>query len=553
MDWIKRQAFNLKAVHLVALLIIASAVYLNSLPNNFNFDDGIFVAENSSVHGFSLGNLKSVFTSVPNQTEYLPVKDLTYMLDYDIWKLNPLGYHITNLVFYLLVIMVLYFLFLEIFSMGGGPGGPAEWAAFLAAAIYAVHPAHVESVAGVSQRKDVVSGFFYFSGLLVYLKGLKPNHEKPAASHGTNISWRHYALSLFLLVLAVLSKMTAVAMPGVVLLAELYFGKGPLGKKLMRAAPFFIIAGGLAALGIYIAKYTGVYSTAASGPLQRIPGALEAFFVYLKILLLPYPLKVWYKFTPAQSFIGALPVLAFWGLVFLTAVIVYLARRGLKAISFGAAWMLISLGPVVGLIPTTVVIAERYLFVPSVGFCLIAGWALSKATEAKPVYKRAAIAVAAMIMAAFSLISFERNFDWKDNATLLESDLGHSPDLIKTYSSLGRIYFSRGDYRIGLAYFLKERQLQPNSAEYDFFTASYLYRTGQIGPALEILEGLKPQMGGEVADIDYMCGKIYELRGNRQKAIENYQKALGAGIQMGSFPKADSRAALARLGAVPAP
>ncbi|MDA8155333.1 MAG: hypothetical protein M0Z52_02615 [Actinomycetota bacterium] len=546
MNGARRLFHNLKTFHVAVLLAVAFAVYANSLPNSFNFDDGMFVTNNSAVHGFTLGNLKAVFTSVPNQVEYLPIKDLTYMLDYEIWKLNPLGYHITNLVFYLLVIAVLYFLFVEIFSMaeinGQADRRRACWTAFLAALIYSVHPAHVESVAGISQRKDLVSGLFYFSGLLIYLKGMRRN------------GWGHYAASLFLLVLAVLSKMTAVLMPVSVLMAEIYFGRGTLGKKLARTVPFFIVAGGLAALGIFIAKYTGVYSTAAAGPLRRIPGALEAFFVYLKMLAWPYPLKVWYKFTPDGSFFNILPILSFTGLACLISLIVLLAKRGYKAVSFGAAWALASLIPVVGLIPTTVVIAERYAFIPSAGFCIAAAWALARIFMLpKPLYKATVAAVAAIAITAFCVISFERNFDWKDNVTLLEADLSHKPDLLKTYSSLGRIYFSRGDYRKGLAYLLREKQLQPDNVEYDFFTADYLYRTGQPGMALEILKGLKIGIKAEVTDIDYLCGLIYESQGMRQKAIENYQKALYAGIQLGSFPKADARAALARLGAVPAP
>ena len=509
-----------KFKNLLLLALLTVAVYANSLPNSFSLDDPNFVVNNKAVHGFSLANIKAVFTSVPNGVEYLPVKDLTYMLDYSIWKLDPLGYHISNLVFYLLGI-ILFYLFLEEILPGQ--------AAFLAALIYAVHPGHVESVACVAQRKDLVSGALYFTALLLYAKNMK------AGGKG------RYMASLLLLAPAMLSKMTAVMMPVSVLLLESFFGDRPLKKRLLRAAPFFALSAALAVLGIFVAKSTKVYIPGA-GLSQRIPGAFEAVWVYLKILVFPYPLKVWYKFSMPGGFLEPLPALAVLGAGGLVA-LVFFMRKKYKAVSFGMAWMLASMVPVAGLFPTSVVITERYLFLPSAGFCLALGWTIYRLLANR---KAALAVVCAALVTVFAAISFERNLDWRNDITLFTADLGHSPDLNKTYFCLGRQYCLGGDFSNGLKYLHEYKKLAPDTYEYEFFTAYYLFRRGDYDLSLNMLKDIESHYKEDVSDVDFLYGRMYQLKGERDKAQEYYLRAYNAaaGNSFWVFAPMDAKLAL---------
>lgn len=540
-----------RRLHILLLVLVAMAVYANSLPNSFNFDDAQFVVANSAVHGFSLHNLKAVFTSVPNAVEYLPVRDLTYMLDYELWKLNPLGYHISNLFYFVLALIALYFLFLRIFLMIFSGHEDAETsagrAAFIAALIYAIHPVHVESVACISQRKDILSGLFYFTGLFLYIESWK----KPGG---------RYLLSLLMFLLAGLSKMTVVIMPVSVLLLELYFAPQEInsGKRPLRTIPFFVLAAALTVLGIYIARLTGVYTMAEAGLSSRIAGFFEVVLINIKMLFDPYPLVVWHQFDmPAGFLSGAIPALS----IAAVAALVYLVfrfRKTRKALSFGFAWMLTSMVPVSGLFPTTVIVAERYMFLPSAGFCLAAGWGifrllpfLNKGVFSRlPAWAVGAGAAWALAMAvAFPAITVERNMDWKDKITLYTADLAHHPDLVKTYICLGKEYINHGDFQVGLAYLLRAKKLDPSDFEYDFYTAYYLYKTGQPDFALTVLNNLRSQLHMEVVDVDYLAGMIYQGRGDISKAKEFYLRAAHSGFPLGVYMRGQALAALNRLNA----
>ncbi|MDA8175144.1 MAG: glycosyltransferase family 39 protein [Nitrospiraceae bacterium] len=522
-----------RLLHISLLLLAAIALYANSLPNSFNFDDQALLIDNNAVHGITAANLKAVFTSVPNHLEYLPVRDLTYMLDYQIWGLDPLGYHITNLIFYLLCVIMFYLFMAEILAGAGG-------AAFAAALVYALHPVHVESVASITQRNNLVSGFFYFTGLFLYMR-----HKR----HGATGSG-YYLLSLLSFVLAMLSKAIAVVLPVTAVLLELYFpDEDPLGKRLSRTVPFFILAAGFSVLDIEVAKSTRIFLGFAAGLASRLPGAFEAVWAYIKMLLFPYQLKVWHSFNLPAGFLDPRALLSMAGLAALIFLIIYYRKR-YRVLSFAAAWMLTSMAPVAGLVPAATIIAERYAFLPSAGFCLSVAFIFMEIYKNRAAQVRlAAVLAAAAVLISYAVTSFQRNFEWKDQTTLLEADLNHHPDLLKTYVFLGRAYVFKGDYQKGLYYLLQAKRINPGLLEYDFFSAYYLYKTGQLDAALEALKSLRKNIGGEVIDIDYLCGRIYELKGDDGKARDYYLKAADADIPMGIYLRQDALDALKKLGA----
>lgn len=530
----------------VILAVLAIAVYANSLPNSFSFDDPPFILDNQAVHGFSIQHLKAVFTSIPNGVEYLPVKDLTYMLDYSLWGLNPFGYHLSNLIFFVLALVALYIFFEQVTAAeDAGVSRNPFTAAFLGAVIYAVHPVHTESVACASQRKDIVSGFLYFTALILYMKSMRAGEKKEEL----------YLSSLILFILAALSKMTTIIMPFSVLLLELYFGPTPtppkrglfIVKRLLRTAPFFALAALLSRLGVAVAKGTGVYSRMQLSLAVRVSGAFKAVWVYLKILFLPYSLKVWHKFDPPDGLFTP----AFAVYVAATAILVCLIvlfRKRYKVVSFSAAWMLTSMIPVVGLFPTTMVITERYMFLPSAGFCLALGWIFSRAIgRLNGKAARAAAMGACLLIAICSALAIERNFEWKNNMTLFEADLKHDPDPLNTYLNLGQAYFAKGDYKKGLEYLRKEKEVNRYTFDYELYLAYYQYKMGRPDSALSSLEQLRKWAQMDVMDADYLTGLIYEQKGETQQAEENYRKALAAGASRGLFSVADARTALERM------
>lgn len=515
-----------RLLHFLLIAIIAFGIYANSIPNNFAFDEPVLIINNQAVHGLSLKHMEAVFTSVPNGLEYLPIRDISYMLDYDLWGLAPFGYHLLNVIIYAASCLALYWALLLLFeALGTGQEG---FLAFIAALLFAAHPAHVESVAGVAQRKDVLSGLFFFLGMGFYLKsGVK----KSAVS---------YTLSLLFCVLALLSKTTAIVFPAAIAFIEFWKSGGgektPWRKATLRLLPFFIVTGGIAVLNFIVAARAGVVGAPASLS-SKIPLSLAASVEYIKILIVPYPLTLWHddmlKISPILSLSGALR------LAFLLAILilVLIFRKRAPAPTFGGALMLVSLLPVIGLIRQPAAVAERYLFISSAGFCIAAAWALGNAAR-----RKAGVLLLAAVLLAYSAITFERNFDWKTGSTLAEAGLRVNPRSARLNYFLGNIEFQNGRYADAMDRFNTAGRLDPHYGfAAPFFKSLYLYNRGMCRDALQPLTGLD-QLG--FSDVYCLRGKIYACLGENVQARAEAQKALDARRTIGYFFRPDALALL---------
>jgi tetratricopeptide (TPR) repeat protein len=498
-----------KALHVALIAVLVVLVFANTLSNRFNFDDPSVLLDNTAVHGLSAENIKKVFTSVPNSLEYLPVRDLTYMVDYELWVLDPFGYHLSNLIYYLAACLAMYLLLSRLAARWTED---APLVAFLATLIFSVHPVHVESIAGIAQRKDLVMGLFSFLALWVFLV------YKDRKGNGI---WL-LALSISLMALALLSKALAVVIPLIVLLLNHFYsreGKETRKKKALETALYFLVAFVITLVNFLIARGTGIVRPGGDSPLERLPTALRAVFYYLKMLFVPYPLKMWHEFRISEGFSEPSVLLALAG----TAALVYLTwrlRRNYQILSFSLAWYLLALLPVSGLLPTSTVIAERYLFLPSVGFSLSAGWSSYKGrTMLKTRSQSATRALTVLfliVVTVFSAISFQRNADWKNMETLLLSDLKLEPDSYKITKALGRYYFRNRRYDEAFRYFSELKRLEPKDAEYEFHLALLLLNEGKYGEAENVLDGIRGKET-DFVDVHYLYGKIYQASGPRRR------------------------------------
>src|SRR4030067_958019 len=150
--------------HIIPVLLILAlsfAVYSNSLKNGFvNYDDAWLVLENKKIKELSLESIYKIFSEA-TESDYLPLKEISYIIDYHFWKLNPLGFHLTNVFLFMINCLVIYFLIFRIFE-------DAIFSLFTSL-LFALHPIHTEAVDWVSSRKDVLSGVFFFMSLLFYI------------------------------------------------------------------------------------------------------------------------------------------------------------------------------------------------------------------------------------------------------------------------------------------------------------------------------------------------------------------------------------------------
>jgi len=531
--------FKNRYFHLAAILLLVLVIYGNSLDNGFNIDDPALLLNNPAVHGFSGNSLLQVFTTVPNGVEYLPLRDLTYCLDYSLWGTNPFGYHLANLIYYSISCVLLYLLFAKLL---------APWTAyhaetaFFAAILFAVHPVHVESVAGIAQRKDLVSAIFFFLSIYLFLF-FKEGRD-----------WRFYLLSLLFFVCAFLAKATVVILPLLLFLLDAYYPgekESGIGARLVRSVPYLIIALILTLVQVAILRDAGIIKSELAGQGNeyaiRIFTAAKAVFYYLRLLITANPLNIMHDFDYARQLLTPKVFFSVVGLCGVLYGIISLRKR-CRTLSLAGAWYLVCLLPVVGLIPTATLVAERYLFLPSAGFCLAVGYLLSLALKQSSL-RIAATAVFSLLVLFFTATAQSRTHVWKNSLTLYQAGIKGYPENPRLHWLAGRDLFGAKKYEEAFKSFSTAQSLDPSYAiDYQLFLAIRAYDEKNYPLALLQLERISLPANIFVRDIDYLYGRIYAATGELDKARNYYRRAAIDQIELGIYYKNDALTALQGLG-----
>jgi len=404
--------------HLLALVaaVASGAVFLGTLMNGFvNWDDTGYVLENPFIRTLALG---PAFTHVV-LSNWHPLTMLSYAVDFRFWGLDPVGYHLTNIVIHGLNAYLVAVLTLKLMTYADKDeklNAPALiFASIFSALLFGLHPLRVESVAWVAERKDVLCGFFFLLTLIEYLTyGRRKNGW--AAS---------YALAMVFFSLALMSKPMAVTLPVVLLILDFYplgrLNNGGIKKLFIEKVPFF-------ALSLASAVITLWAQTKAMVPLKAVPFgvraaiAVRAYAFYLYKTILPVKLAPFYPlpelpfdsvFTASAAVLGVLAILS-----------IILIRRA-KAVPAAFLFYLVTLLPVIGLVQVGgQAAADRYTYLPLLGFTI----ALSAGVA--PLFERArrpAIGILVTVALAFSVLTIMQVTVWKDSLTLWSHEIDLYP------------------------------------------------------------------------------------------------------------------------------
>jgi tetratricopeptide (TPR) repeat protein len=422
------------------LFLLAVLPYLNTLRNGFVYDDDGQVLHNPYIRDFS--HLREIFTtdvlsyegvkSAPNY--YRPLMNFGYLLCFRLFGLRAFGFHLVNLLLHGAVVVLLFAVTKRMLR--------SSTMAFVAAAVFAVHPIHTESVDWIAAVTDLELTFFYLLTFRIYL-GL--GRAQPFTYGLTQFAM---ALSF---ALAAISKEQALTLP---LLATLYEhayredrDRTTMTQKFARYGTLWLLAvaylflrvrflGTLARTREPLAEYEVVFS------------AFSLFAQYMWKLLWPVRLCAYYVFEVSDDPTDP-RILAGLGAVLLIALLFVSLWRFDRRASFGVAWVVVTLGPVLnaGWLASNV-FTERYLYLPSVGFCWVLGWGWTRlvAWSAQSRYPwRWLLAAALGALATGCVVRIvTRNTDWKDNQTLYERTLAASPKAYYMHNNLGGVYWNKG-------------------------------------------------------------------------------------------------------------
>jgi Tfp pilus assembly protein PilF len=434
-------------VSVLALLLLSIVPYLNSLPNSFVYDDRFQVLNNPYAHSFRyLGKIfgSTVWTFQGAQgvsNYYRPLMTLEYLVCYKLFGPVPFGFHLVSIALYATVVLLLFALSERLF------GDPLL--SVIAAGLFALHPVHTESTAWIAGVNDLELGV---AALLVFLCYLRLENAPPRRL------WFVQTCGLAAYILALLSKEQALVLPPLLVVYEHFYrpdrGVTSLRVKAGRYAPVCVAAAGYLAFRHF--ALGGFAPSVARPDLSWRVVLLTAVALtgaYLWKLIWPLHLSAFYVFHESDRLRDPHVLGGIAGIAICIALFAWMWRRH-HAISFAVLWMGATIAPVLNArwMPAAV-FADRYLFLPSMGFCWLAGWAASsarRATKNAPSLPRAALAgavPAAIVLVAvlYGIRTVRRNADWRTEETLYRQTLREQPDAQLIRTNLGAVLWDRGD------------------------------------------------------------------------------------------------------------
>lgn len=418
--------------HALACLLLAAltlGVFSNALRCGFvSFDDWFLVEENTRIRSLSPRSIATMFRSRdPSSHAWLPLRELSYAVDYRLWGLDPVGYHLTNVALHAANAMLAYAVLLWLLRR------PAL--ALLGAAAFAVHPAQVESVTWVSGRRDVLYAFFYLLAFLAFVA-----HERREGRG----RWVLYGLSLACLAASLLSKASAMTLPAVLALAALAFGDTEAGlwRRLAATLPHWVLAAGLTAVHTLVASEAGIVKGRALGAsLANVP---FIFAKYWELLFFPVHLVTPYGYGSLQWSSDSPRILL---LTAVTAAVVAAAwwaveRRSLAFFCLG--WWFFLLLPVANLIPISVLVADRYLYLPLLGACGL-GAELVGSLATHRWRKGLVLGCAVLVLGLLALGTHSRNRAWESSRRFWQDGVSKWPDIPLMRIGLATAYADDND------------------------------------------------------------------------------------------------------------
>ena len=447
----------------IALVIITFFCFSGALKNELtNWDDQQYIIDNPLIKSLSGENIIEIFSN-NIMGNYHPLAILSFAIDYNLYHLSPKGYHATSIIIHLLNV-ILVFAFFRLLT-------GQVMVAFLTALLFGIHPMHVESVAWVSERKDVLYTFFYMAALCTYIFFINQQKRK----------WLYYVLTFIFFTFSLLSKGQAVTLPVVLLLID-YLIKRKLEKKILfEKIPFFILSLSMGIVAITAQKESGAITEIPLFPLfDRFLFASYAFLDYILKSLLPLNLSAFYPYPIKVQ--NLYPIIFYASPLILLSLISLFFRilKKYKKIVFGLAFFIVNIILLLQLLPVGgSIMSERYTYLSYIGVFFVVGNAFSKVWNSpsrkisKFKYLFAFILTLYIFFLGYSTIN--RIKIWKNSETLWTDVIKKNPTAVIAYGNRGSYYQKQGKLDLAMSDFNEALRLKPDHPE-TLINRSDIYR-----------------------------------------------------------------------------
>lgn len=522
--------YSQKRTICLLLMVTTLAVFWPLINHEFiNFDDDLYVYDNSQVRtGLTLKGVIWAFTTT-RTSNWHPLTWLSHMTDCELYGLWPGGHHLTNLLFHIANTLLL-FLVLNRMTR-------ALWSSSLVAALFALHPLHVESVAWVAERKDVLSTLFWMLTLGAYV------HYTALRS----LNWYIAALSFF--TLGLLSKPMLITLPCVMLLLDYWplgrfrWGK-PVGhwnsnilppvyrkeksafthRIVLEKVPFLVLSAISSIVTFFVQQSGGAVQSLESFPLRiRISNALLSYLSYIGKMIWPHPLAVFYPYRdifPTWQAAGT-------GVLLMGVTVLFLrAARKYPYLVVGWLWYLGTLVPVIGLVQVGAqAMADRYTYVPLIGIFIMVAWGLPQILAGWRFRKTALATATALLLSIFVALTGLQLQKWHDRITLFTYTLSVTTRNALIHNNLGNALSNQGKYREAITHYTEALRIRPQYAEayYNFGVA--LAHQGKTEEAIaQYTEALR--INPKHVNAHNNLGNALAHQGKNEEAVAQYTEAL---------------------------
>jgi protein O-mannosyl-transferase len=410
-------------LYLVIIVIVAAIAYIPSLNNDFvNWDDIIYVMNNDMIKSISLENFARIWSTFW-MGNYHPVTILSFAFDYQLFQMTSHGYHYHNLLLHLGNTVLVYFFCNHLFAKN-------ITVASIVALLFAIHPMHVESVAWISERKDLLYTFYYLLALISYVYYCR------------NKKILYFLLALVFFIFSLLSKAQAVTLPLILLLIDYYLSRKITLARIAEKVPFFLLALACGIVAIYAQKADNSINAVGLKGLSSLFFGFYGIWFYLIKFVFPVYLNCLYEYPLTGS--GNIPFYIYLSpvIVILLVGILFITWKKNPYITFGLLFFLFGIFPVLQFLPVgQAVVAERYSYIPYIGLLIITAFGFEMLRKTlKANRQRLLTSFGFIVIFLFFILTWGRAAVWKDSVSLWTDVMEKNPRSVTAYVNRGYIY-----------------------------------------------------------------------------------------------------------------
>jgi protein O-mannosyl-transferase len=505
--------FSSRRRALVFALVLAAVTIFAYRPawnGGFLWDDDVYITNNELLT--APDGLRRIWFSLDSPSQYFPLVYTTFRVEHAIWGLDPTGYHWVNLLLHVANALLVWLVLARLKVPG----------AWLAGAIFALHPVQVESVAWITERKNVLMVFFFLLALLAWIAFIDGRTKR---------SWLFYGLALILYLLALSAKTTACTLPAALFLI-LWLQRTPVSwKRVFQIIPFLVLGIAMGVLAMWWERYHQGTSRAVFtflSPIERVLVASRAVWFYLSKLIWPSDLTFIYPrwdIAPTHLLNYA------WLLagVIACGALYFLRRYWGRSVEVAAGFFVVTLSPVLGFIMLYTFrytfVADHYQYLACIGPIALASAGLANLADTFKNGRALILSAALCVVAVLATLTWRQAAMYGDIDTLWRTTLARNPGCWMAHNNLGMVLFEKGQLDDAIRHYRTTLEMQPDFWDADYNLGTALLGKGQVDEAIFYCDkAVRMQPNDPDAHVAFANALLQKKR--TDDAIAHYQKAI---------------------------